>query len=175
MGLKTFKPVTGVLVFLGFVLIMNGHTFALMLERSVSELTNDAEAIIEGKVTSVKSEWSDNLSAGIVTNVNIKVNDVVKGDLIVGEEVTVQILGGVILEQDIGLMVSDQPEFQQDEEVIIFLKKDLNRNVFLSVSNFQGKMSVVGGKVSYKNKEVETDQFKDRIKSIIAGGMDIEE
>ena len=182
MGLKSFKAVMGVLAFLGFVLIINGPAFALMVGRSVSELTNDAEAVIEGKVTSIKSEWSDiksewsdNLNAGIVTNVNIEVTDVIKGDLIVREEVVVQTLGGEILEQNIGLQVSDQPEFQVGEEVIIFLKKHQNRNVFRSVGNFQGKMKVVGGKVSYKNKKVKTGQFKDRIRNIIAGGLDIEQ
>ena len=101
-----------------------------MIERGVSELTNDAEAVIEGKVTSIKSEWSDiknewtgNLNAGIVTNVPIEVTDVIKGGLIVREDVVVQTLGGEILEQDIALHVSDQPEFQVGEEVIIFLKK----------------------------------------------------
>lgn len=175
MGLKSFKAVMGVLAFLGFVLIINGPAFASMIERDVSELTNDAEAVIEGKVTSIKSEWSDNPNAGIVTNVNIEVTDVIKGDLIVREEVVVQTLGGEILEQNIGLQVSDQPEFQVGEEVIIFLKKDQNRNVFRSVSNFQGKMKVVDGKVSYKNKKVKTGQFKNRIKNIIAGGLDIEQ
>lgn len=175
MGLKSFKAVMGVLAFLGFVLIINGPAFASMVRISVSELTNEAEAVIEGKVTSIKSEWSGNLNAGIVTNVNIEVTDVIKGDLIVSEEVVVQTLGGEILEQDLALKVSDEPEFQVGEEVIIFLKKHPNLNVFRSVGSFQGKMKVVDGKVSYKNKKVKTGQFKDRIKNIIAGGLDIEQ
>ncbi len=171
----SFKLILHVLVSVTvvFVLSMREPAIALMIERGLSELTTDAELIIEGRVTSIVGEWSNHPKAAIVTKVRIVLLDVIKGDLNIGDEVNVQILGGEIPEQDIGLRVSDQPNFQLNERVIIFLKKQHGDNIFLTVGNFQGKLIVVDENVSYKGQWVDLNHFKKRILNIVSDGMDI--
>jgi len=90
---------------------------AIMIKLSLERLSRRADAIIEGMVVDVSSEWSLDHSI-IQTVVTLQVQDIAKGD-IADSQVLVQYPGGEI--GDIGLKVADMPTFQRNEKVLVFM------------------------------------------------------
>jgi len=116
-------------------------TDALMVALSTNKLTKGAQLVIRGKVEKKESLWSTNKEA-IVTHVFVNISDVLKGT-IEEEQVLVEIDGGEV--GDLGLKVSDTPEFKVGEEVILFLTPGASRvsgTINKIVGSGQGKYSI---------------------------------
>ncbi|KKK86190.1 hypothetical protein LCGC14_2765700, partial [marine sediment metagenome] len=82
------------------------------------------------------------------------------------QEIIVKVRGGEV--GDIGLKVSDTPQFREGEEVFLFLRME-KLPLFSVVGLFQGKYTIEEGRV--KNRimglEVPLDSFISQIKGIL--------
>jgi hypothetical protein len=91
------------------------EALALMVPLATTTLVDRAECIVEGRVESVTSRWTEDHS-GIVTEVVIDATDVLLGDT---NRVTFLYEGGIVgrLEQH----VSDMPSLVKGQQVLVFL------------------------------------------------------
>src|SRR5712691_10120277 len=114
-----------------------GSGGAAMVKLTLEQLTADAETIVRGTVTSQVSAWNAERTA-IYTDVTLAVEEALKGSP--GATVTFRIAGGVV--GDIGMRTSNDPVFQNGEQVVVFLStRDATARV---VGLGQGKYTVKG-------------------------------
>lgn len=90
----------------------------LMVKAPLSDLAAGAEAIVLGRVIEARSSWSLDGSL-IVTVTTIEVQETIKGRT-GSARIAVQTPGGQV--GDLRLTVSDEPEFETNEAVLLFLK-----------------------------------------------------
>jgi hypothetical protein len=140
------------------VLCLTGNAFSLVEKLSVEQMTQRADVIIKGTVVNMESRWEDvNGGKGIFTYVNIAVSEYIKGT---GANVIgVKVPGGTV--GDITERVSDTPQFNPNEEVIVFLRPQF----FQIVGWSQGKFSIRDNTVL--ENHVPVQDFINMIKSII--------
>ena len=100
-------------------------TLAQSQQLLIREMTNEAEAIVVGTVSAKRCEWTTDNSR-IMTRVTIRVDEFVKGDQS-GDEITVSHWGGEIGE--VGELYSHTPRFAENEQVLLFVKKDKEENL----------------------------------------------
>lgn len=118
---------------LACVLLLPGllqSTAAQERELTLEEKATESELIVEGKVTSIRSEWNAEHTR-IYTHVTITVTEYLKGEPS-EQTVVVTHLGGEVGE--VGEIYSGAVRFEEDEEVLVFLNRDQ-----------QGRYGVTGG------------------------------
>jgi hypothetical protein len=111
---------------------------------SLNRLVSSSDTIFHGRVESIHCEWSLDKRL-IFTVVSVQVQEVVKGEFI-GSVAIIQVPGGTV--EDLSLAVSDMPEFETDETVLVFLNTikntvDLN-NSFTVARGFFPSFEVFG-------------------------------
>lgn len=141
--------------FLGFciaVLILAIFTNAVMIKIPLKQLVNGSEAIVIGRVLSVRCEWSLNKRL-ILSIVSVRVHETMRGDLM-APELVLEVPGGTV--GDLSLRVTDMPTFHENEEIVIFLRSikditDTNHSFTVALNYFpayevygkaQGKYSI---------------------------------
>jgi len=165
--MKIYSILHSVLVFLLLTGFLASQTSALMVRKSIEELTSEADSILIGKVKKIESQWNEEKTL-IYTYVTISVKQHTKTLLGVGEvqEIIVKVRGGEV--GGIGLKVSDTPQFREGEEVFLFLRME-KLPLFSVAGLFQGKYTIEEGRV--KNRilglEVPLDSFISQIKGIL--------
>jgi hypothetical protein len=144
-----------ILLFICFVFLEIDSAMALMLKMSTPELTQQADAIVRGKVRNLKSEW-DPERRFIWTLVTISVSHSIKGNSPEKQDIVVKIPGGEV--GDIGQKTEDAPTFTAGEEVLLFLQPEvyLENKVFRITGNFQGKHTIKNNMLIEKKMPVET-------------------
>ena len=140
--------------------------FAQLTSSDVERMSKNADIIITGKVTQQSSSWNENKTR-IYTQATIQVEEYLKGNNNSGP-VTVSYLGGEVGE--VGEMYSHMPRFEDQEEVLVFLKKDEKNTGYKVFNGENGKISVIndpktGEKVTTSN--VKINSIKAQIKSYI--------
>jgi hypothetical protein len=96
-----------------------------MLEIPIYDLVSDANLIIRGKVKSIECTW-DSQHKFIYSYVKVGISNFIKGE-VDEREVTIKHIGGVV--GNLGLWVSAAPQFEKDEEIVVFLgEKDRSGN-----------------------------------------------
>jgi len=106
---------------LGFCLVAFTFVYALnalMFKIPLKQLVDEAEAIVIGKVQSVRCEWSLDKRL-ILSIVRVRVQETMRGDLMV-PDIILEVLGGT--RGDLSLKVTDMPTFHENEEIVIFLR-----------------------------------------------------
>lgn len=140
---------------------------ALMVKKSLEELTCQADTILMGEVKSMESRWNEEKTL-IYTYVTIWVREYTKAlsQLRQVQEIIIKIRGGEV--GDIGLKVSDTPEFREGEEVFLFLRME-EPSVFSVPGLFQGKYTVEEGKVKSRvlEQEISLQSFIGQIEAIM--------
>ena len=165
--MKIYSILHSVLIFLLLTEFFAPQASALMVRKSIEELTSQADSILIGKVKKIESQWNEEKTL-IYTYVTISVKQHTKTLSGVGEvqEIIVKVPGGEV--GDIGLKVSDSPQFREGEEVFLFLKME-KLPLFSVAGLFQGKYTIEEGRV--KNRilglEVPLDSFISQIKGIL--------
>jgi hypothetical protein len=152
---KKYLGIFSVIILLNcFVFLGMDSAMALMLEMSTPELTQQAEAVVRGKVKDMKSEW-DPERRFIWTLVTISVSHSIKGNSPEKQDVVVKIPGGEV--GDIGQKTEDAPIFTKGEEVLLFLQPEVYREkkVFRVTGNFQGKHTIKDNMLIEKKMPVE--------------------
>ena len=140
--------------------IISGFLFYGMAQTSQAELKNlsqNADVIITGKVTQQNSGWNENKTR-IYTQATIQVDEYLKGGT-VGGSVVVSYPGGEV--GDVGELYTHTPKFENNEEVLVFLKKDLTSSSYKVVNGEEGKLTVItdaktGEKITTQNIKVNT-------------------
>ena len=159
-------PITRLLCGLILVCGMNYTTFAQQMAVELKDLSVGADVIITGKVTQQSSSWNDD-NTRIYTKATIQVDEYLKG-INNGSSITVTYLGGEV--GDVGEMYSHMPRFQENEEVLVFLKKDNKNSEYKVFNGENGKISVIddpktGEKVTASNLQI--NSLKAQIKNCV--------
>jgi len=164
---KIYSVLHSVLIFLLLIGFLAPQVSALMVRKSIEELTSQADSILIGKVEKIESRWNEEKTL-IYTYVTISVKQYTKALSGAGEvqEIIIRVRGGEV--GDIGLRVSDTPQFREGEEVFLFLRME-EVPVFLVAGLFQGKYTIEEGRV--KNRilglDVPLDSFISQIKGTL--------
>jgi len=140
--------------------------FAQLTSSEVESMSKNADLIITGKVTQQSSSWNED-NTRIYTRATIQVEEYLKGNNNSGP-VIVSYLGGEVGE--VGEMYSHMPRFEDNEEVLVFLKKDDKSTNYKVFNGEEGKINVIidpktGEKVTTSN--VQINSIKAQIKSYI--------
>jgi hypothetical protein len=133
--------------------------FAAMLKVELPDLVNQAPLIVMGKVVDLKSDWLDGPGSTIFTIANVKIKEVLKGNVAVGKTLLIKVYGGE--KNGIGLDVSTEPKLKAGETIIAFLKKE--NNEYRPVQLLQGIYHLEGNNILENNLVV--DEFIKQIKS----------
>ena len=107
-------------------------------QKTVDELTKQADVVAVGRVTALKSEWDEGKTR-IITRVTLTVDEYLKEGTERSKTVNIVTLGGEI--GDVGEMYTHVPTFRQSENVVVFLRKD-NRGDYRVAGGTQGKYSI---------------------------------
>lgn len=139
------------------------YNYSQTFQAEIKALSEGSDVILTGKVTKQKSEWAENKSR-IITKTTIQVDEYLKGNGN-NNSVVVSHPGGEV--DGVGELYSHMPEFNDNEEVLVFLKKDTNSSDFNVFSGEDGKISLIrnssGEKITPSNISLNT--LKMQIKS----------
>jgi len=148
--------ITGVLFF--YVCILGLTANAVTTPQSTEQLVENSSDVIRGKVLSQISQW-DETHTYIYTDVSIEITEIVLGSVTKGTTISVYIPGGVV--NDTGLRVEHSPEFEDGEEVILFLT-ELD-NLYSVTSWEMGKFRIENANVV--EKKLPVSEFISEIKA----------
>lgn len=140
--------------------------FAQLTSSDVESMSKNADLIITGKVVEQNSTWNENQTR-IYTKATIQIEEYLKGNNN-GSSLIVTYPGGEVGE--VGETYSHMPRFEDNEEVLVFLKKDEKSTSYKVFNGEAGKITVItdprtGEKVTSSN--VSVSSFKAQIKSYI--------
>jgi hypothetical protein len=145
------------------IFFSQSYNHSQTFQAEIKALSKGADVILTGKVTHQKSEWAENKSR-IITKTTIQVDEYLKGNGS-NNSVVINHPGGEV--DGVGELYSHMPEFQDNEEVLVFLKKDTNSSDYKVFSGEDGKISLIsnsaGEKITPSNISLNT--LKMQIKS----------
>ena len=155
-------------LFFAIVIVISFYStsFAQLTSSGVENMSKNADLILTGNVVEQNSSWNEN-NTRIYTQATIRVEEYLKGSNNSGL-VIVSYLGGEV--GDVGEIYSHMPRFENNEEVLVFLKKDDKSTNYKVFNGEEGKINVVtepktGEKVTTSN--VQINMLKAQIKSYI--------
>jgi len=153
-------------LFFAIVIVISFYStsFAQLTSSGVENMSKNADLILTGNVVEQNSSWNEN-NTRIYTQATIRVEEYLKGSNNSGL-VIVSYLGGEV--GDVGEIYSHMPRFENNEEVLVFLKKDDKSTNYKVFNGEEGKINVVtdpktGEKVTTSNVQINT--LKAQIKS----------
>lgn len=155
------------LVYLWLIfLVLNLSSFAKNDSSVISKLAKKADVILTGKVTQKESNWNSSKTR-IYTKTTLQVDEYLKG---AGNGTSIEIttLGGEV--GDVGELYTHMPRFEDDEEVLLFLKRDARSNEFKVLNGEDGKITIVSDeKTSEKvtNSNMRIKDLKQQIKKFL--------
>lgn len=146
-----------------FIIFFQFNNHSQSFQREIEALSKGSDVVLTGKVIKQESEWTQNKSR-IITKTTIQVDEYLKGSAGTGT-VVVNHPGGEV--DGVGELYSHMPEFKNNEEVLLFLKKDKKSPDFKVFSGEDGKIPLMrnaaGEKVTPSN--ISLGVIKNRIKS----------
>jgi hypothetical protein len=151
-------------IFLGFSIA----AFAQEEPSAFKQLSRGADVILTGKVTQKISSW-DKTKSRIYTKASLQVNEYLKGTTN-DNVIDVTYPGGEV--GDVGEIYTHMPTFEDNEEVLVFLKKNGKTRQYQVFSGEKGKITVLKDaktkeKVTRTNVRIEVikEQIKEYIKT----------
>ena len=137
--MRTTKSITVAFTVLSILLLSCIHESANAQTETnrIESLTQRADAIVVGKVTSVRAEWNADKTK-IITKVSLDVDEYVKGQG-AGKTVVITHMGGEV--DGVGELYTNAPHFSTGEDVLVFVKKDSKNNMNVAGGN-EGKMKI---------------------------------
>lgn len=124
-------------IFLSIAIALTRANATVVQKLSDEDKTVQAQAILIGTCTSIRSEWNEE-GTKIFTYITISPQTVLKGDDI-PEELVIKNLGGVV--GDIGMHADGTSVFEEGEEVLLFLRRG-TRGLHKVLGLSEGKFSV---------------------------------
>jgi hypothetical protein len=143
---------------------INTNSLSQQLSTEINALTKGADVILIGKVSEQNSKWNEDKSR-IFTEATIQVEEYLKGNTNEGSIVVIY-LGGEV--GDVGELYTHMPRFEDDEEILVFLRKDQTASSYKVYNGEDGKLTIVhdnstGEKVTTSN--VKINSLKAQIKN----------
>lgn len=138
---KAIRPRMLALTCLLASLLLATSASAIVPYKSLRDLTAESKDILIGTVTEMHSQWNYTRTL-IETFVTIAVKQPIKGKAT--REITFVVPGGAV--GDLECVVSDTPDFQLGEQVMVFLKKG-KEGVKKVTGWYQGKFSIKSGMI----------------------------
>lgn len=162
MRTKYIYPLFVILLLSGFKISSLSQT----IQSDIQSLSKGADVILTGKVTKQNSSWNKDKTR-IYTDVSVEVDEYLKGNSS-NKTIVVTTPGGEVGE--VGEIYSHMPKFKNEEEVLLFVKKDKIAMNYIVVNGEEGKIALytdkkTGEKVTTSNKKVST--LKNEIKNHI--------
>ncbi len=153
-----------------FALIISAITsisLAQQTDAKLRQLTIGSDLIITGKVAKQKSSWNSDRSR-IYTEATVQVDQYLKGYGSNNNSVVVYYPGGEV--GGIGELYTHMPKFGNNEDVLVFLKKDQVTNNYKVFDGENGKIKVIkdaktGNKITTSN--VRLDYLKNQIEGYL--------
>ena len=145
---------------------MTSLNLAQQIKVDIKDLSKDADLIITGKVSQQISSWNEDKTR-IYTIATVQVEVYIKGN-VTGNSVSVKYLGGEV--GDVGETYSHIPTFVNNEEVLIFLKKNENKSDYSVLYGEEGKISLVNDSQTGElvtSSNVRVSALKNQIKNFI--------
>jgi hypothetical protein len=151
-------------------------TFEPLTDR---ELITSADAVVVGVVGDVSSRMD---GSTIVTDTQMRVDDVLKGPLVVSENITISEVGG-----NFGgkiMLVVDGAQYQPGERVLVFLKRSSSGSWFtrsMTMGRFEFGRNMAGDAVLIRESHGERDasrlqsSFLSYIREVAAGKKNVPE
>ncbi len=118
-----------------------GSSGAAVVPMDLGQLVEGSEAVLHGRVLSLTPHWDEGKTR-ISTTVSVQPIDYMKGDL-GGGPIQFEMPGGAV--GNVSLAVSDVPEFEVGEEVVLFLRSEYFRVVGWNQGKLTVKDGIVGG------------------------------
>lgn len=166
MNSKMKNSISTFLIIIIMLVFYQQENLAQIESVNLQKLTESSEMIIVGKVINTESEWNENRDR-IFTKVKINADEFIKGNNGTGA-VIITIPGGEVGE--VGELYTDLPTFENDEEVLLFLKRDINNNYVVN-SGLDGKFNIsnkeVVGELKKQNSISNIESLKSSIKSFL--------
>ena len=117
---------------------INSPVFSQLVNPGIERLSKDADIILTGKVVHQKSNWNKDHSR-IYTDVTVEINECLKGNA--NNAIVIKNPGGEVGE--VGELYSHMPTFKNDEEVLLFVKKDREKDAFKVLDGAEGKVTLI--------------------------------
>ena len=141
-------------------------SYAQFASSEIESMSKSADLIIIGRVVEQNSNWNESKTR-IYTLATIQVEEYLKGSNN-SQSVVVSYPGGEV--GDVGELYSHMPKFEDQEEILVFLKKDEKSTSYEVFNGEAGKINVItdprtGEKVTTSN--VPVNSLKAQIKSYI--------
>ena len=146
------------------LLVLSTAVFSKDNSEKIKKLSKKADVILTGKVTVKQSSWNASQTR-IYTKTTVEVDEYLKGNH-TGNSVEIITPGGEV--GDVGELYTHMPTFKNNEEVVVFLKKDQQSQTYKVLNGEAGKIIVFedatsGQKVTSSNVSVK--QLKSQIKN----------
>jgi hypothetical protein len=122
-----------------FSISIHFTVFAQEESVKIKKLSRDADVIVTGKVTQKESSWNESKTR-IYTRATLEVQEYLKGSDN-SSLVEVRYMGGEVGE--VGELYSHMPRFDDDEEVLVFLKKEAKIKEYRVLNGEEGKIKVL--------------------------------
>ncbi len=172
--IKSYKYLFLMLIFLGFhftafaqqELPVQKESSAQKEAFRIKKLSKGADVILTGKVTQKQSGWNESKTR-IYTKTTLQVEEYLKGKNN-GKSVEITSPGGEVGE--VGELYTHMPRFEDNEEVLVFLKKDAKDTGYKVFSGEEGKITVLHDaktKEKVTSSNVQIKALKSQIKSFI--------
>jgi hypothetical protein len=157
--------------FLAMVAVVAGLQTAratTVIPPSFDQLVTQAEAIFQGSVTDVRSQWvGEGSQKQIVSYITFKVEDSLKGDT--GESYTIRMYGGTVGEDSMG--ISDAPTFKVGDRDIVFVENNGSQAIPL-VGIMYGRFHV---RRDQSGQDIVTRNEGQPVKNIASLGREMDE
>lgn len=129
----------------------------------IERMAQGADLIITGKVVEQNSAWNSDKTS-IYTNVTIRVDEYIKGQN-TRNDIVITHPGGEV--GDVGELYTHVPTFRNDEEILLFVKKNVRTNYYEVFQGESGKFTLSEDKVTGEKKTSQNwkvDKLKEEIK-----------
>ncbi len=162
--MRLFQTIFFYAILITFFIHSEGYSQSIQSE--IKNLSEGADMIVTGKVVNQKSKWSSDKSK-IYTNVTIQVDEFLKGSNN-QNRIVIKNLGGEV--GNVGETYSHVPTFQDDEDVLLFVKKSTKDESLRVFEGDEGKLTLyhdknTGEKVTSNN--IKATEIKREIKNYV--------
>jgi hypothetical protein len=136
-------------------LLVSFTSYSQSINSSIKKMSEKADLIVEGKVVQKKSSWNKDKTR-IYTDVTVQVDEYLKGNK-GNNNIVITTPGGEV--DGVGELYTHMPQFNNDEDVLVFVKEDKRDRSYKVFNGEDGKITlykdkVTGEKVTPFNKKV---------------------